>query len=123
MNIVFDKTEDYTEEYYDEVCTPSTRQIRYEEETKYFTFLYEIYDQDGPSDKELLVEIELCYKVIPPDCTTWDSDWDYYGYRELTAWDVVSVQNEEGQEVDPKNILTAEDFIRYNSEIEISIEG
>ena len=48
----------------------------------------------------LEVEITSCVDV-PGDSSTWDSDWDYYGYREI-EFEVVGgvIEDEDGNEID-----------------------
>lgn len=84
----------------------------YEEETKQFYFVYEDYHG---YEQELFTTIDCVWKVVPPDPTTWASDIDFYGYSELTAWKVISVENSQGDEINPEEVLTAEQLEAYNA--------
>lgn len=91
----------------------------YEEETKQFYFVYEDYHG---YEQELFTTIDCIWKVVPPDPTTWASDIDFYGYSELTSWKVISVENSDGDEVEPEKVLTAEQLESYNADMSNFIE-
>lgn len=118
----FDNLDHYTEQDFDDYIYYSrdSKKVHYEEELKQFYFVYE--DSCG-DEQELLTTIECLWKVFPPDPTTWASDWDFYGYYELTAWKVLSVENSDGDEVEPEKLLTAEQLESYNAAMLNFIEG
>ena len=110
----FDNLDHYDESDFDEYVYYSrdSKKVHYEEEFKQFYFVYE--DSWG-DEQELFTTIECIWKVTPPDYSSWDSDLDYYGYSELTAWKVISVENAQGDEVNPEEVLTAEQLENYNA--------
>lgn len=67
---------------------------------------------------ELEVEITSCVSVAP-NHSTWDSDWDYYGYREM-EFEVVSglVEDEDGNQTDLDRNGCAAVAEKYAEEIE-----
>lgn len=103
----------YREEDFDDYIYYSrdSKKASYEEELKQFYFPYDDYHGE---EQELFTTIECVWKVVPPDCSSWDSPEDYYGYCELTAWKVLSVENAQGDEVEPEKVLTAEQLETYN---------
>ncbi len=110
----FDNLDHYTEQDFDDYnyYSRGSKKPYYEEETKQFYFVYE--DSCG-DEQELFTTIECIWKVTPPDYSSWDSDLDYYGYTELTAWKVISVENSDGDEVEPVKVLTVEQLENYNA--------
>ena len=60
------------------------------------------------------VEVSIKLSSKPPDHTSWDSDWDYYGYTEVLDWDVLTVHclSEETQEYLPVKIKDTEEYAR-----------
>lgn len=66
-----------------------------------------------------------CVKVQPPDYSTWDSDYDYYGYTELSAYEVESVQildtNAEVMQI--PNIREIPDYKGYLNSLESYLEA
>lgn len=110
----FDNLDHYTEQDFDDYDYHSrgSKKPYYEEETKQFYFVYEDYHG---YEQELFTTIDCVWKVVPPDPTTWASDIDFYGYSELTAWKVISVENAQGDEVEPEKVLTAEQLEAYNA--------
>ena len=111
----------YTEEdfdvYYD---SPKNKRNYFDTELKQFYFVYE--DAWG-TEYELFTTIECIWKVTPPDPTTWASDLDFYGHTELKSWEVISVEDHEGNEVKPEDVLTEKQLLAYTSGIEAFIEG
>ena len=105
----------YREEDFDEYVYYSrgSKKSYYEEETKQFYFVYEDYHG---YEQELFTTIDCVWKVTP-GTFHYDapSDVDYYGYSELTAWVVVSVIDSQGDEVDPKEVLTDKQLQDYNA--------
>ena len=118
----FDNFEYYREEDFDEYVYYSrgSKKPYYEEETKQFYFVYEDYHG---YEQELFTTIECIWKVVPPDPTTWASDIDFYGYSELTDWKVISVENSDGDEVEPEKVLTVEQLENYNADMLNFIES
>jgi len=106
----------YNEEDFDEEHYHFKHEVKshYEEELKQFYFPYDDYHGE---EQELFTTIECIWKVVPPDPTTWASDVDFYGYCELTSWKVISVENAQGDEVEPEKVLTAEQLERYNADM------
>ena len=111
----------YTEEDFDYILyQPSSKKPYLDPELKQFYFVYE--DAWG-TEYELFTTVECIWKVTPPDPTTWASDWDFYGYTELQSWEVISVEDHEGNEVKPEDVLTEKQLLAYTSGIEAFIEG
>ena len=101
----------YTEEdfdiYYD---TPKNKRSYLDTELKQFYFVYE--DAWG-TEYELFTTVECLWKVTPPDPTSWESDYDFFGYVELKSWEVISVEDHEGNEVKPEEVLTEKQLLAY----------
>ena len=110
----------YTEEdfdmYYD---THKNKRSYLDTELKQFYFVYE--DAWG-EEYELFTTVECLWKVTPPDPTTWASDLDYHGYVELKSWEVISVEDHEGNEVKPEEVLTDKQLLAYTAGLETFIE-
>ena len=116
----FDNLEHSTEEdfdvYYD---SPKNKRNYFDTELKQFYFVYE--DAWG-TEYELFTTVECIWKVTPPDPTTWASDFDYHGYVELKSWEVLSVEDHEGNEVKPEEVLTEKQLLAYTAGLEAFIE-
>lgn len=117
----FDNLDYYTEEDFDYILyQPSSKKPYLDPELKQFYFCYE--DSEG-YDKELFTTVECIWKVTPG---TFDyeapSDWDYYGYTELQSWEVISVEDHEGNEVKPEEVLTEKQLLAYTAGLEDFIE-
>lgn len=91
----------------------NNKKHRYEEELKQFYFTYEDYHG---YEQELFTTVECVWKITP-GTFSYDapSDVDYYGYSELTAWKVISVENSDGDEVNPEEVLTDMQLETYNT--------
>ena len=110
----------YTEEDFDYILyQPSSKKPYLDPELKQFYFVYE--DAWG-TEYELFTTVECIWKVTPPDPTTWASDWDFYGYTELQSWEVISVEDHEGNEVKPEELLTEKQLLAYTSGLTKFIE-
>lgn len=59
-------------------------------------------------DYSLYFSGEVQYKEIPPNPYTWDSDWDYYGYKELQDLTITHIVKE------------SEDFIEFINEEDLT---
>ena len=109
----FDNLDYYTEEdfdmYYD---IPKNKRSYFDTELKQFYFVYE--DAWG-EEYELFTTVECLWKVVRPDPSSWDSPEDYYGYTELKSWEVLSVEDHEGNEVKPEEVLTEKQLEAYNA--------
>ena len=120
----FDNLEHYTEEDFDMYWDiPKNKRSYFDTELKQFYFVYE----DGleadqatrsPSgawgeEYELFTTVECLWKVVRPDPSSWDSPEDYYGYAELKSWEVLSVEDHEGNEVKPEEVLTEKQMLAY----------
>jgi len=118
----FDNLDHYTEQDFDDYTYYSrgSKKPYYEEETKQFYFVYE--DTCG-YEQELFTTIDCVWKVVPPDPTTWASDWDYHGYVELKSWEVISVEDHEGNEVKPEEVLTEKQLLAYTQGLEEFVES
>ena len=69
----------------------------------------------------LEVEITSCV-AVPGDSSTWDSDWDYYGYREMEFEVVGGVsEDEDGNETDLDRNDCAAVAEQYAEEIEYAL--
>lgn len=111
----FDNLEYYRDEDFDEYVyySRNNKKHRYEEELKQFYFPYDDYHGE---DQELFTTIECVWKVVPGSFSRQaESDIDYYGYTELTAWKVISVENAQGDEINPEEVLTTKQLETYNS--------
>ena len=101
----------YTEEDFDYILyQPSSKKPYLDPELKQFYFVYE--DAWG-AEYELFITVECIWKVTPPDPTTWVSDLAYHGYVELKSWEVLSVEDHEGNEVKPEDVLTEKQLLAY----------
>lgn len=110
----------YTEEDFDYILyQPSSKKPYLDPELKQFYFVYE--DAWG-TEYELFTTVECIWKVTPPDPTTWASDWDFYGYTELKSWEVISVEDHEGNEVKPEDVLTEKQLLAYTAGLTKFIE-
>ena len=110
----------YTEEDFDYILyQPSSRKPYLDPELKQFYFVYE--DAWG-TEYELFTTVECIWKVTPPDPTTWASDLDYHGYVELKSWEVISVEDHEGNEVKPEEVLTEKQLLAYTASLTKFIE-
>lgn len=111
----------YTEEDFDKYYeTPKNKRSYFDTEFKQFSFVYE--DAWGV-EYELFTTVECIWKVTPPDPTTWASDWDFYGYTELQSWEVISVEDHEGNEVKPEELLTEKQLLAYTQGLEQFVES
>ena len=116
----FDTLEHYTEEDFDYILyQPSSKKPYLDPELKQFYFVYE---GAWGEEYELFTTVECIWKVTPPDPTTWASDWDFYGYTELKSWEVISVEDHEGNEVKPEEVLTEKQLLAYTQGLEAFIE-
>ena len=110
----------YTEEDFDYILyQPSSKKPYLDPELKQFYFVYE--DAWG-AEYELFTTVECLWKVTPPDPTTWASDLDYHGYVELKSWEVISVEDHEGNEVKPEELLTEKQLLAYTQGLEQFVE-
>ena len=111
----------YTEEDFDYILyQPSSKKPYLDPELKQFYFVYE--DAWG-TEYELFTTVECLWKVTPPDPTTWASDLDYHGYVELKSWEVISVEDHEGNEVKPEDVLTEKQLLAYTQGLEQFVES
>ena len=111
----------YTEEDFDYILyQPSSKKPYLDPELKQFYFVYE--DAWG-TEYELFTTVECIWKVTPPDPTTWASDLDYHGYVELKSWEVISVEDHEGNEVKPEDVLTEKQLLAYTQGLEQFVES
>ena len=110
----------YTEEDFDYILyQPSSKKPYLDPELKQFYFVYE--DAWG-EEYELFTTVECLWKVTPPDPTTWASPDDFYGYTELKSWEVISVEDNEGNEVKPEEVLTEKQLLAYTEGLTKFIE-
>ena len=117
----FDNLDYYTEEDFDYILyQPSSKKPYLDPELKQFYFVYE--DEWG-EEYELFTTVECIWKVTPPDPTTWASDFDYHGYVELKSWEVISVEDHEGNEVKPEDVLTEKQLLAYTQGLEQFVES
>ena len=111
----------YTEEDFDYILyQPSSKKPYLDPELKQFYFVYE--DAWG-EEYELFTTVECLWKVTPPDPTTWASDLDCHGYVELKSWEVISVEDHEGNEVKPEDVLTEKQLLAYTQGLEEFVES
>ena len=111
----------YTEEDFDYILyQPSSKKPYLDPELKQFYFVYE--DAWG-TEYALFTTVECIWKVTPPDPTTWTSDLDYHGYVELKSWEVISVEDHEGNEVKPEEVLTEKQLLAYTQGLEEFVES
>ena len=111
----------YTEEDFDYILyQPSSKKPYLDPELKQFYFVYE----DGWGEEyELFTTVECLWKVVRPDPSSWDSPEDYYGYTELKSWEVLSVEDNEGNEVKPEEVLTEKQLLAYTQGLEEFVES
>ena len=110
----------YTEEDFDYILyQPSSKKPYLDPELKQFYFVYE--DAWG-TEYELFTTVECIWKVTPPDPTSWESDYDYHGYVELKSREVISVEDHEGNEVKPEEVLTEKHLLAYTAGLTKLIE-
>ena len=116
----FDNLEHYTEEDFDYILyQPSSKKPYLDPELKQFYFVY----QDAWGEEyELFTTVECIWKVAPPDPTSWESDYDFFGYVELKSWEVISVEDHEGNEVKPEEVLTEKQLLAYTAGLTKFIE-
>ena len=114
-NLDYNTEEDF-DVYYD---TPKNKRSYLDTEIKQFYFVYE--DEWG-EEYELFTTVECIWKVILPDPTTWVSDLDFCGYAELQSWEVISVEDHEGNEVKPEDVLTEKQLLAYTEGLTKFIE-
>ena len=111
----------YTEEDFDYILyKPSNKKPYLDPELKQFYFVYE--DAWG-EEYELFTTVECLWKVVRPDPSSWDSPEDYYGYTELKSWEVISVEDNEGNEVKPEEVLTDKQLLAYTQGLEQFVES
>ena len=111
----------YTEEDFDYILyQPSSKKPYLDPELKQFYFGYE--DAWG-EEYELFTTVECLWKVVRPDPSSWDSPEDYYGYTELKSWEVLSVEDSEGNEVKPEDVLTEKQLLAYTQGLEQFVES
>ena len=111
----------YTEEDFDYILyQPSSKKPYLDPELKQFYFVYE--DTWG-TEYELFTTVECLWKVTPPDPATWASDWDYHGYVELKSWEVISVEDHDGNDVKPEDVLTEKQLLAYTQGLEEFVES
>ena len=111
----------YSEEDFDYILyQPSSKKPYLDPELKQYYFVYE--DAWG-TEYELFTTVECLWKVTPPDPTTWASDLDYHGYVELKSWEVISVEDHEGNEVKPEDVLTEKQLLAYTQGLEEFVES
>ena len=116
----FDNLDYYAEEDFDYILyQPSSKKPYLDPELKQFYFVYK--DAWG-TEYELFTTVECLWKVTPPDPTTWASDLDYHGYVELKSWEVISVEDHEGNEVKPEEVLTEKQLLAYTQGLEQFVE-
>ena len=109
----------HTEDFDYILYQPSSKKPYLDPELKQFYFVYE--DAWG-TEYELFTTVECIWKVTPPDPTTWASDWDFYSYTELKSWEVISVEDHEGNEVKPEEVLTEKQLLVYTAGLTKFIE-
>ena len=111
----------YNEEDFDMYyATPKNKRSYLDTELKQFYFVYE--DEWG-EEYELFTTVECLWKVVRPDPSSWDSPEDYYGYTELKSWEVLSVEDHEGNEVKPEEVLTEKQLLAYTQGLETFVES
>lgn len=107
--IDFDKYDESDSDY-----TRGNKKHSYYTDTKYYHYSY----WDGEHAAWLSTTLECTYRVTHGTFSpTEDSDWDFRGYTDLVSWDVLSVENNEGDEVDPEKVLTEGQFLEYTSSL------
>ena len=113
--------------------TPKNKRSYLDTELKQFYFVYEDglkADQAngspsgaGGEECELFTTVECLWKVVRPDPSSWDSPEDYYGYTELKSWEVISVEDHEGNEVKPEDVLTEKQWLAYTQDLKEFVES
>lgn len=110
----------YTERDFDEVIHMTSR-VDYREEAIQHYFLFETYKNPGwdVEERELVTDIKLIYKIHPGNYSSQAvSPDEYYGYSELVAYDHSNVvEFSTGEKVDPKSVLSPQEYETYMQEI------
>ena len=130
----FDNLDYYTEEDFDmHYDIPKNKRSYFDTELKQFYFVYEDgleADQANGSpsgawgeEYELFTTVECLWKGVVSDPSSWDSPEDYYGYTELKSWEVISVEDHEGNEVKPEDVLTEKQLLAYTQGLEEFVES
>ena len=111
----------YTEEDFEYILyQPSSKKPYLDPELKQYYFVY----QDAWGEEyELFTTVECLWKVTPPDPSSWESDYDFFGYVELKSWEVLSVEDHEGNEIKPEEVLTEKQLLAYTQGLEEFVES
>ena len=69
--------------------------------------------------------INVTHFLVVPPSYSYDalSDLDYHGYVELKSWEVISVEDHEGDEVKPEEVLTEKQLLAYTQGLEEFVES
>lgn len=122
-----DNLDYYQERDFDETVYASNSKYYYEELVKNHYFPFETYKNPGwdVEERELSTKVKLVFKVYRGNYSSQaDNPDEYYGYRELIAWDVSDVvEYSTGGKVDPEMILSHQEYENYKQEIDNLIES
>ena len=116
-----DNIGDYDESDFDDYHSTNPKKPYSVEETLEHHFDYT--DAYG-EDQQLYTEIYATYKVVPGSYS-YDapSDLDYQGYAELQEWVINTCISSTESVVQPKEVLTPEQFQEYTLDLINFIEG
>lgn len=79
---------------------------------KEFNFQHEYETVFDKKVSTVITKGTACVRITPADYGTWDSDYDYYGYREISAYEVTSVELKDSNE-DLISDLEIQNFSEY----------
>ena len=92
-----------------------SRKFRYNDEKVQFVFTSEA---EYGYEIELTTYLDLAWRIKPGTYSSYALDpEEYYDQYELIAWEVSRVEDEFGDKVDPKDLLTKEEFERYTADL------
>jgi len=99
-----------------------SRKHRYEDTKETFYFLSEDSNED---EIELCTDVEFVYRVIPAKSQFQaETDLEVSDQYELIAWSVGgTTEYTSGDVVDPRKVLTQEEFQRYTADLESFISS
>ena len=116
-----DNIGEYDEEDFDDYCRTNPKKPYSVEEILEHHFDYT--DANG-EDQQLCTEVQVIWEVVHGSYS-YDapSDLDFRGYTELQERKIKGYTNSYGEVTSPEEVLTAEQFQKYNLDLIKFIEG
>lgn len=103
-------------EYYN---SKRNSRMHYEIQNKQHVFITEIYGEDGWQEYFIYSTFEVVYEVQHGSYSSYaETPDDYFDTLSAVAWEIVSVVDDENNEVNPKNFLTEEEYKRYTASLD-----